>query len=168
MQIIIWFGNNFSLKMEKCSCTMPLSCLKCFAKYLSIHSLKPQTVSVVIALKVSLNQKKFPILKSVSLVIGLLTFWAILGKFLEVFQKLCVWVIFKFFPGNFLESVSLGMYPPYMGYGKILCNIQLWQFQQPLWENTYKRYLLIMSEGKYTFSHYDLLHWIVQGITLSH
>ena len=110
MQIIIWFGNNFSLKMEKCSCTMPLSCLKCFAKYLSIHSLKPQTVSVVIALKVSLNQKKFPILKSVSLVIGLLTFWAILGKFLEVFQKLCVWVIFKFFPGNFLESVSQGMY----------------------------------------------------------
>ena len=112
MQIIIWFGNNFSLKMEKCSCTMPLSCLKCFAQYLSIHSLKPQTVSVVIALKVSLNQKKFPILKSVSLVIGLLTFWEICGIFLEVFQKLCVWVLFKFFPGNFLESVSLGMYLP--------------------------------------------------------
>ena len=124
MQIIIWFGNNFSLKMEKCSCTMPLSCLKCFAQYLSIHSLKPQTVSVVIALKVSLNQKKFPILKSVSLVIGLLTFWEILGKFVKVSQKLCVWVLFKFFPGNFLESVSLGMYLHFVPLISILALIQ--------------------------------------------
>ena len=51
------------------------------------------------------------IFKSVRVVTGLLTFWKISGKFLEVSQKLCEWVLFQFFPGNFLKSVRVGTYP---------------------------------------------------------
>ena len=43
------------------------------------------SVRVVIALKVPYNQKSFLYLISVSLVIGLLTFWEIFGKFLEIY-----------------------------------------------------------------------------------
>ena len=51
------------------------------------------------------------VFKSVRVVTGLLTFWKISGKFLEVSQKLCEWVLFQFFPGNFLKSVRVGTYP---------------------------------------------------------
>ena len=42
-----------------------------------------------------------------------------LGTFREVSQKLCVWVLFQFFLGNFLKSVRVGMYSP--NYSKKQC-----------------------------------------------
>ena len=46
-------------------------------------------------------------------VIGLLTFLGNFGKFKEISLKLYVGVLFYIFPGNFLEIVCPGMYPPF-------------------------------------------------------
>ena len=59
------------------------------------------------------ESKKFPILNKCVTSYRAVNFLGnlrdISGSFLETVR---VWVLFKFFPGNFLKSVSLGMYLP--------------------------------------------------------